>query len=287
MQSKVGRFFIGILLAVAAFAAYFGISNLISVFFLFSISPILLSQNPDMTPQEFESKLQEGVLDAITPAIFVISTIVLVILFYAFFILVNKSFSQYTRLKKTDWSFLMISFFLGYALNMAVISLVELLPVPESWLEKNSEATTFYGPFLFVVLAVIVCAPLLEEVVFRGLIYTVIKKHSAAWIATLISATAFGVVHGNILQAIYAGFMGFMCVYVYEMSDSLFSSISLHVGFNCTFLINGLIGLFLGVDFEKLPTLPVLVVSLGATIVMMTLVFKLNRRINMHEIYIE
>lgn len=286
MQSKVGRFFTGIMLAAAAFLVYFLVSNGISIVILFSISPVILSQNPEMSQQELQIKLME-VFEALVPTIFVLTTIILVIIFYAFFIFINKNLNEYTRLKKIQWPFVMLSFFLGYALNMASIAVMELVPIPETWIEDHDQHTSFYGPVLFIILAVVVCAPILEEVVFRGLIYTVLKRHSAAWIAALISAVVFGAVHGNMLQAIYAGVMGLVCVYVYEMTESLLGSILLHVGFNVTHIINGIIGALIGVRFDSLPAIPVLLVSGIATAVMMVLLFNMNKQNNMHEIYIE
>ena len=99
MQSKVGRFFIGIMLAAAAFLVYFLVSNGISIVILFSISPVILSQNPEMSQQELQIKLME-VFEALVPTIFVLTTIILVIIFYAFFIFINKNLNEYTRLKK-------------------------------------------------------------------------------------------------------------------------------------------------------------------------------------------
>ncbi len=286
MQSKVGRFFIGVLLAAAAFLVYFLISNGIGVVVLFLISAVFAAQNPEMDPQQLENKLND-VFQGLVPTIFVLTTIVLVILFYAFFIFMNKNFKDYTRFKKIQWPFVMLSFFLGYALNMASIAVMELVPIPETWIEDHDQHTSFYGPVIFIILAVVVCAPLLEEIVFRGLIYTVLKKHSATWIAALISAVVFGAVHGNMLQAIYAGIMGLVCVYVYEMTESLLGSILVHLGFNATDIVNGLIQAFVGVRFDKLPSIPLLIASGIATAVMMVLLFNLNRKNNMHEIYIE
>ncbi len=286
MQSKVGRFFIGVLLAAAAFLVYFLISNGIGVVVLFLISAVFAAQNPEMDPQQLENKLND-VFQGLVPTIFVLTTIVLVILFYAFFIFMNKNFKDYTRFKKIQWPFVMLSFFLGYALNMASLALMELVPISQSWFEDHEQHVTFYGPVIFIILAVVVCAPLLEEIVFRGLIYTVLKKHSATWIAALISAVVFGAVHGNMLQAIYAGIMGLVCVYVYEMTESLLGSILVHLGFNATDIVNGLIQAFVGVRFDKLPSIPLLIASGIATAVMMVLLFNLNRKNNMHEIYIE
>lgn len=79
--------------------------------------------------------------------------------------------------------------------------------------------------------AVGILAPLAEEIVFRGailrtLLGMVSKKNH--WVAIMISAAIFGVVHGNLAQFINALLMGLLLGWMYYRTKSLVPGILLH-----------------------------------------------------------
>ena len=79
--------------------------------------------------------------------------------------------------------------------------------------------------------AVGILAPLAEEVVFRGAILRTLldmmskKNH---WVAIMISAAIFGVVHGNMAQFVNALLMGLILGWMYYRTKSLVPGILLH-----------------------------------------------------------
>lgn len=79
--------------------------------------------------------------------------------------------------------------------------------------------------------AVGILAPLAEEIVFRGAILRTLldmmskKNH---WVAIMISADIFGVVHGNMAQFVNALLMGLILGWMYYRTKSLVPGILLH-----------------------------------------------------------
>lgn len=79
--------------------------------------------------------------------------------------------------------------------------------------------------------AVGILAPLAEEIVFRGAILRTLldmmskKNH---WVAIMISAAIFGVVHGNMAQFVNALLMGLILGLMYYRTKSLVPGILLH-----------------------------------------------------------
>ena len=79
--------------------------------------------------------------------------------------------------------------------------------------------------------AIGILAPLAEEVVFRGAILRTLlgimskKNH---WVAIMISAAIFGVVHANLAQFINALLMGLLLGWMYYRTGSLVPGILLH-----------------------------------------------------------
>lgn len=94
--------------------------------------------------------------------------------------------------------------------------------------------------FLSQIAATVVAAPLLEEMLMRGVIYgrlreTVREPRAAMFISALI----FGLFHGNVVQGIYAFVMGLFFVQVYEACNSLFLAILAHIVVNSTSVLAG------------------------------------------------
>ena len=79
--------------------------------------------------------------------------------------------------------------------------------------------------------AIGILAPLAEEVVFRGAILRTLldmmskKNH---WVAIMISAALFGVVHGNTAQFVNALLMGLLLGWMFYRTKSLVPGILLH-----------------------------------------------------------
>ena len=61
-----------------------------------------------------------------------------------------------------------------------------------------------------------VVSPIVEEIVFRGLIFNKMKKYYPMWISVIVSALLFGAWHGNLVQALYGTCMGILLAYTYE-----------------------------------------------------------------------
>ncbi len=61
-----------------------------------------------------------------------------------------------------------------------------------------------------------VISPIVEEIVFRGLIFNKMKKYYPMWISVIVSALLFGAWHGNLVQALYGTCMGILLAYTYE-----------------------------------------------------------------------
>ena len=76
-----------------------------------------------------------------------------------------------------------------------------------------------------------------EELFFRGVLYTFFRERWGAWIAALVSSLAFAIIHFDILVAAMAFFLGLFCALGYERSRSLWVSVTIHVLSNTIKLI--------------------------------------------------
>lgn len=104
---------------------------------------------------------------------------------------------------------------------------------------------------LFIAFLSAFFAPILEETIFRGGVFSCLRKHHSYLFSMLISSFLFGFIHvmnslfiGNFNDLIYLFLymgLGMILSKSYEKSNSLLVSIGVHMGNNLV----GLLGLFL------------------------------------------
>lgn len=105
----------------------------------------------------------------------------------------------------------------------------EMLPEAEGFnsLSRNLLETPITTLVLFVL-----AAPVLEEILFRGIILDGYLTHYNRWTAISISALFFALVHGNWQQGVGALGMGLYFGWVYLKTNSLYAVIILHAANN-------------------------------------------------------
>jgi membrane protease YdiL (CAAX protease family) len=80
--------------------------------------------------------------------------------------------------------------------------------------------------------AAVIAAPLCEEIVFRGYLYPVLKRHTGMWPAAIASSLVFACAHGNLTAALPLFLFGALLVLLYEKTGSLWTPIAAHLCFN-------------------------------------------------------
>jgi membrane protease YdiL (CAAX protease family) len=82
-----------------------------------------------------------------------------------------------------------------------------------------------------------VVAPLVEEIMFRGFLYGVIKRFTDSYFAGLVTALLFGVVHMHVASFAPLCTLGLVLVVAYEVTGSLLVPIGIHALFNTVNLV--------------------------------------------------
>ena len=76
--------------------------------------------------------------------------------------------------------------------------------------------------------------PVIEELMFRGIIYNELKLKVKPMTAILLTTFFFAIIHLNILQVIYTFAVGFLFIFFYEKYKDIKASIILHMSLNIT-----------------------------------------------------
>lgn len=150
----------------------------------------------------------------------------------------NKSFCNEVMLKKPAsiralWPIPV----LGVAANLLLEAVFMFLP--ERTLEEYAESSSVIGQGSGAVyyIGTIILIPFAEEIIFRGLAYTRLRRTMSFLPAAIISSVLFGVCHGQSLWIVYATLMGFMLVFVFDRYRSIWASFLLHLCFNGTSML--------------------------------------------------
>jgi len=79
--------------------------------------------------------------------------------------------------------------------------------------------------------------PILEELIFRGIGFQLLRRWIAFPWAMAISAVAFGAYHGNLVQFVYAGICGVLLAFLCEKYDSIIAPIISHMAMNTVAIV--------------------------------------------------
>ena len=127
--------------------------------------------------------------------------------------------------------------------NILVSGAMDLLPLPQQLMESYNQASQGLNTSLLWadLLSVAVFAPLVEEMIFRGLVLSRLRKALPAWLAVVVQGLVFGFVHGQLVWIVYATLFGLLLGYVRLRTGSLKASILLHLGFNLSSFFIGIV----------------------------------------------
>lgn len=119
---------------------------------------------------------------------------------------------------------------LGLASSYAANNMLLISGLMETTEEYAQLAEQFFkGNLAAELLGLGLVIPVVEEMVFRGLMYERLKEIMDFRWAAVLAAVSFGAAHGNLVQGIFSFFLGLLMVYVYERYHSLLAPVLFHM----------------------------------------------------------
>lgn len=120
-------------------------------------------------------------------------------------------------------------------LDQALMEFIRYL-LPLSRWEEQAFASMMSGR-LPAIIAVCVLAPVLEEMLFRGVLLRGFLARYPRWLAISYSALLFGAAHLNVYQFFLAFWLGLLLGWLFERSRSLLPCIALHAAVNTSVVV--------------------------------------------------
>lgn len=163
----------------------------------------------------------------------------------------NERMKQLTKLDPRYWTrisvFLVMIIFFSQMISYAIVDLFEvsLQSAYQSYIQLL-ENSGLSNPNIVIIVAVVLFAPICEELVFRGITLELAGRGTNQfWLMNTIQAFFFGLSHMNLVQSTYAFVLGLMLGVIRKKTDSIIIPIIVHILFN-------LCGVLLPKQFEGL-----------------------------------
>lgn len=245
-----------------------GAVALIAVFCLIRVLLGFLSAT-DMGSEYFMQMFAQDYANTVSNLTWLLSaltTALALVILWLVFNRKDKSFIEYFRFKPTSLKAILTAVLLGLSLFFLVNGIMTILQVlgigllqtalellyeldPEMaqsleelynvYMESMNASQGDMGMF---VIAAVLGAPLIEEIVFRAGPLTNLTRRMRPLPAIMITAALFGLAHGAPAQVIYTFVLGIIMGYLFIKTDSIYPSIICHFVFNGANLISIIMG---------------------------------------------
>ena len=139
-------------------------------------------------------------------------------------------------IKKLSIKSIVFYIMIGNSLNLFVSSILNVLPEEIMRTYNQTVGLVTTGNILLLIVVAGILIPVTEEIVFRHFIFIGNKQINIKY-AAVISAIAFGVAHGNLIQGIYAGIFGIIFIFYDLKEDNLLPGMIMHITINLVSVI--------------------------------------------------
>lgn len=198
-------------------------------------SELTIIFNEYLKTEQYQNDLQNYISDNAL----IITIITFIIFGFIFYKMYKKYHNVYNQ--KIDIKNICILIILGLVLNLSYNLVL-------GWINNLFPFTNNYDSINISVLVYIVCTgilgPILEELLFRGIVFNKLKTFNKQMRAILLVTIIFALFHSNPIQVLYAFCLGFILIYVYEKYKSIIAPMIVHIAsnimniFTCMLIIN-------------------------------------------------
>ncbi|MDE5946414.1 MAG: CPBP family intramembrane metalloprotease [Oscillospiraceae bacterium] len=245
--AKVGYFF----LSLVPFIAFWVIQLGVTVLFMIPRMVELMSalNNDDM---EAYNKI---IADISPPATIVMH--ILIVIAFSIWYFFGRNKSENIPKFKFNGMVLLVTFTMALSMsfmsNTTVLIQERFFPKVVEEYERLAEMSGL-GVNIITIIAATCLAPIGEELICRGMVLTYARKSLPFWLANIIQALMFGIMHMNWVQGTYAFIIGLILGYAVKRYNSIIPSMIMH------FFVNSICSVIMALIFNFVPAAIVTIV---------------------------
>ena len=175
---------------------------------------------------EYQEKLNDYISSK-TLLIVLITAIIFIPLLY-------RVFKKYKT--KNNFKFKNIFIPIAFGISISLIYNITLFHLNNLfYFTSNFEVSNI--PIIVQIICSGILGPILEEIVFRGIVYNKLKTFNKPIISIILTSIIFALFHSDIINAIYAFGVSFILIYLYEKYKTLKAPILMHIFLNTTIIL--------------------------------------------------
>ncbi len=124
-----------------------------------------------------------------------------------------------------------LCFVSGGVLNVVWSGILNLFHI-QALFSNQTQEQLLAANLLLQIVGLGIVAPVVEELIFRGLTYRRMRQMFPLWVAVLLSSFLFAVYHGNPIQMIFSFPMAVVLALLYECGELFVFPVLFHMGSN-------------------------------------------------------
>ncbi|MCD5325945.1 MULTISPECIES: CPBP family intramembrane glutamic endopeptidase [Pontibacillus] len=128
---------------------------------------------------------------------------------------------------------ILLAFFSQYLATVIESLVFGVDPISEN--TQNLSAIAKAAPIFILIIAIV--APILEEIIFRKILFGTLRKYANFLISALVSGGIFGIVHGEPEHLLKYAAMGLVFAFLYEKTQRIIVPIITHATMNSLVII--------------------------------------------------
>ena len=158
--------------------------------------------------------------------------IITLLIYWIRFAVRKKKFLKEIELNPISLNGVLPIIVVAVGLTVIIVVVISYIPWPKEWIEAYTTGSASLDGSLMSWISAVLVAPVVEEILFRGLIYTRLKKGMPMVVAAVLTSLLFGLMHGTIIWILYAFVLGMIMTWIFERYQSLVANIIFHLSFN-------------------------------------------------------
>lgn len=183
--------------------------------------------NEILGSSQYIQELNEFLIDNSLIMIIMLTILILPILIKKYNKLKNK---EIKKLENKEYLKIMVtSIFLAITLNIIIYLINRIIPFTNRYDDNSIH--------IYMILSTGILAPILEEYAFRGIIYNELKEFNTKKVSIILTTILFSIFHLGISQIVYAFFIGYYLIYVYDKTNDIKVPVIAHIFVNTSTLL--------------------------------------------------
>lgn len=245
VMKKVGWTVVSLLPVVLFFIIQLGIATAVMAV----LTVMTMVREPGLDVDVIQSVVLIQYMDNVVP-ILIVSQVAAVLIFGLWYYFAWGKKKRPEGTDKPKAYHIMLIIVLGVAAQFAISGVLSLVSIfAPGALEEYEELMEMAGITEVTILTIVstsILAPLSEELACRGVIFRLAGKISPKfWVANIVQALAFGILHGNLVQGAYAFVLGIVLGLLYGKFRNIWLCMLLHAAMNfSSILVEPFYGLF-------------------------------------------